>query len=555
MAKTETFNFIRLIPRETDFLQRRVGARGEIFLDRETQTIRFFDGEQQGGITLGRTDLKNTDTGAFEDLIRESGTAFISYTVTVGVDPDGEEAGNKYFLNSVYKPALNFVAGYTYEFNQDDSTNVYFPNDPGTTNNQHPLNFSADNPNGELGDGTTYTTGVTYLLDNVVVSKQAYWDGFESATTRRVRIKVTTDTPSILYYWCQNHQNMGNEIAVDVPGTGSGSGGSSVTVGNILPEDPVNGNLWFNTDSGKLYVYYDDGDTQQWVQPTVPSPETFSGSWNDLSDTPTTISGYGISDAFDGDYNSLSNIPTAFRGVNIIGDDSTVLIDGTASTINTESLTQAGATDGQGLFWNDSESKWLPGEASEVGNFTFTGSSIATSDSSSITINQLTTFASDVVIENELSVAGGLTTAGAGTPLLDSDSSISFSAPDGVFVDSFARTSELIVNLNNATGTVDHDLDVSTVFNHSSISGNFTANFVNVPTDNNKIISVTLILNQGAAPFIPNAVEIDGVSQTVEYQGGAGAYTGNGNDTDVVSFSLIRINDTWKVISSLTTYG
>lgn len=219
MAKTETFNFIRIIPRETDFLQRRVGARGEIFLDRENQTLRFFDGEIQGGATLARTDLKNIDIETLEDAINSAGSAFISYTVTINNTGDG----NKYILNGDYKPVLNFVAGYTYEFNQDDSTNVYYPNATGTTNNQHPLNFSADDPNGEAGDGTVYTAGVTYLLDNVAVNKQAYWDGFESATSRRVRIKVTTDTPSVLYYWCQNHLNMGNEIAVAVPGTGSGS--------------------------------------------------------------------------------------------------------------------------------------------------------------------------------------------------------------------------------------------------------------------------------------------------------------------------------------------
>lgn len=556
MAKTETFNFIRIIPRDTDFLLRRIGSRGELFLDKENQTIRFFDGETQGGLTLARSDFSNITAEVLGNAILETGTAFIQYTVTISTDPDGIEAGNKYFLNGSYKPALNFVAGYTYEFNQDDQTNVYFPNENGTTNNQHPLNFSSDDPNGELGEGTAYTTGVTYLLDGVAVTKQQYWDGFEAASTRRVRIKVTTETPSILYYWCQKHLNMGNTITVDVPGTGSGGGdsGASISVSDTAPENPESGNLWFNSDNGNFYVYYDDGDTQQWVQPTVPAPESFSGDFEDLTNTPTTISGYGITDAFDGDYNSLTNIPTSFRGVNIIGDDSTLLVNGSNDTLNTDALSQAGATDGQGLFWSDAESKWVPGEASEVGNFTFTGSSIATSDSSAITINQLTTFSSDVVVQNELTIQGGLNTSGAGTPVLESDSTITLSAASGIYVDAFARTSEIIGNLNAATGVVDHDLDVASVWDHTALSGDFTANFTNVPVSNDKTISIALILNQGASPYIPTAIQIDGVSQTVNYQGGS-IYSGNANQIDIVSFTLIRSGNSWTVLSSLTTYA
>ena len=43
-------------------------------------------------------------------------------------------------------------------------------------------------------------------------------------------------------------------------------------------------------------------------------PTLFDGKWTSLTNTPTTITGYGITDAFDGDYNSLSNLPTLFDG-------------------------------------------------------------------------------------------------------------------------------------------------------------------------------------------------------------------------------------------------
>jgi hypothetical protein len=44
-------------------------------------------------------------------------------------------------------------------------------------------------------------------------------------------------------------------------------------------------------------------------------PSLFSGSFADLSNKPTTISGYGITDAFSGSYNDLSNKPTLFTEV------------------------------------------------------------------------------------------------------------------------------------------------------------------------------------------------------------------------------------------------
>ena len=116
------------------------------------------------------------------------------------------------------------------------------------------------------------------------------------------------------------------------------------------------------------------------------------------------------------------------------------------------------------------------------------------------------------------------------------------------------ETTEVITPLTGATGTVVHNLNTSAVFSHSSLSANFTANFTNVPTTNNRSIATTLILTQGATGRIPNAVQIDGAAQTINWQGGTPP-TGNANKTDVVGFVLIRVGSAWTVIGSLTSYG
>ena len=43
-----------------------------------------------------------------------------------------------------------------------------------------------------------------------------------------------------------------------------------VAVGPNPPENPIEGNLWWNTHEGRMYIYYTDNDSSQWVQ-TNPS--------------------------------------------------------------------------------------------------------------------------------------------------------------------------------------------------------------------------------------------------------------------------------------------
>ena len=117
-----------------------------------------------------------------------------------------------------------------------------------------------------------------------------------------------------------------------------------------------------------------------------------------------------------------------------------------------------------------------------------------------------------------------------------------------------AGVTEEITPLSGATGTVTHDLDNATVFYHTSPAADFTANFTNVPTTNNKAISVALTVVQGATAYYPSAVEIDGVSQTIKWAEGF-TPTPNPNNVDVFTFTLFRVSSTWSVIGALSTYG
>lgn len=262
----------------------------------------------------------------------------------------------------------------------------------------------------------------------------------------------------------------------------SSGGGASVDVSQSAPAEPADGNLWFNTESGKLYIYISDGDSSQWVQPVVP--------------------------AFSGNYNDLTNKPTIPSSVNDLSD-----VDTTSSAPEV----------GNVLKWNGST--WAPAVDIAAGGGGLDADTLDGQDSlyylnyDNLT-NKPTSFQNLVL--------GGTTTLQGST--------------------------EILTSITTATGTIEHDYSVSAVFYHTSISNNFTANFTNVPVTDDRTISIALILVQGATAYIPNAVQIDGTITTINWQG-ASIPTGNANQIDIVGFTLIRTNEAWTVIGSLSTYG
>ena len=438
---TQIFNRIRIIPRPDDFLDRNVGSVGEIFYDSQANTLRLFNGKQTGGTTV------LTAFNMPEELYN-SGVATVSLTTTV-VSAQGSDVGNKYNISdgvsdTTYKPDLTFVVGYTYVFDQTDQTNVYYPNANGTTANPHPLNFSSDDPNGELGSGTTYTDGVVYKINNDPVTKQEYWDRFNAATQRSVQITIKSTTPSTLYYWCKNHLNMGATITKANPG--SGSGGGTISVSATAPESPDPGTIWFNSTSGRLYVWVNDTDSNQWVQPSVPLgiPNAFSNiTLNDSSQL--SSSGSDTLNIVDGPGIEVSSDPST----------NTLTISNTGSTINNlndiQNVNISSVANGQTLVYNSTSGKWENG-AGGTGSITFTGSTIDSDDSSQIVFTPSSKFSSDVIVENNVVVANKISASefvntSTGTPTFDSASTITLKAPDGVLVEG-----ELKLQNNNITG-------------------------------------------------------------------------------------------------------
>lgn len=60
---------------------------------------------------------------------------------------------------------------------------------------------------------------------------------------------------------------------------------ASVTVANSTPGSPANGDLWWNSEDGNLYIYYTDADTSQWVSATYAAQGDFSWTGDKASNT------------------------------------------------------------------------------------------------------------------------------------------------------------------------------------------------------------------------------------------------------------------------------
>ena len=69
-------------------------------------------------------------------------------------------------------------------------------------------------------------------------------------------------------------------LRINAVGGGSG-GGATVTTDDNAPANPVDGDLWWKSNEGRLKVYYADGSSNQWIDaspPLAPTNITLNGS-------------------------------------------------------------------------------------------------------------------------------------------------------------------------------------------------------------------------------------------------------------------------------------
>ena len=145
-------------------------------------------------------------------MILDTASEQTTYTVSVAAKSTGhpfygQGSGKGYYIsggiynNVTEAPALTFVRGYTYIFNQNDSSNT-----------THAIYFSE--LSSAYGGTNRYEVGVTYKINGSSVDYATYAAGHAAATSRSVSITVSNSAPNTLYYACQAHGYMGASINI-----------------------------------------------------------------------------------------------------------------------------------------------------------------------------------------------------------------------------------------------------------------------------------------------------------------------------------------------------
>jgi hypothetical protein len=116
------------------------------------------------------------------------------------------------------------------------------------------------------------------------------------------------------------------------------------------------------------------------------------------------------------------------------------------------------------------------------------------------------------------------------------------------------EVTEVINSTPGATAsTVVYDFTTGSNWYHSSINTNYTANFTNIPTTNNRAITATIVMSQSSTAYMPTAVQINGSGQQIRWAGGTAS--GTPNQVDIVGFTFIRSGNVWaQVLGQINTF-
>jgi hypothetical protein len=109
-------------------------------------------------------------------------------SMPVVMEMDVTVSGMKFYIDSMQQAQVTLFRGFTYTFDQSASSN-----------SPHPLRISSTS-DGTHGGGNEYTDGVTYTGSQ--------------GSNGLLTFTVPLDAPDTLYYYCQNHANMGDVIGI-----------------------------------------------------------------------------------------------------------------------------------------------------------------------------------------------------------------------------------------------------------------------------------------------------------------------------------------------------
>jgi hypothetical protein len=103
-------------------------------------------------------------------------------------------------------------------------------------------------------------------------------------------------------------------------------------------------------------------------------------------------------------------------------------------------------------------------------------------------------------------------------------------------------------------GNRDFDYTSGSIFYLTGLTGNGTWNINNVPTTNNRGLTMTFIIEQGGTPYSGSVYSLNSTPVTVKWADST-IPTGSANKTEVIGLTAFRVGSSWSVLGSLSTFG
>ena len=157
------------------------------------------------------------------------------------------------------------------------------------------------------------------------------------------------------------------------------------------------------------------------------------------------------------------------------------------------------------------------------------------------------------------SIAGNNGTSGTSgtTPTTDWSLSGSLTVSGTASFSGLTTLQEVTEVINPTPGatasTVVYDFSTGSNWYHASINTNYTADFINIPEDDDRVITTTIVINQSSTAYIPTDIQINTFPMSIKWAGGTGS--GTANQVDIVGFTFIRSGGVWaQVFGQIATF-